>query len=169
LLIKENKIKQTVRGRYSIVKDAKSYIEKPFYERKKVVYNKDFLRFYIPNETFFLSKQDQDRISNSIADMSISTQHLRAQKRNIENLLIDLSFSSSHLEGNTYSYLDTEVLINYNEIAENKLVEETQMILNHKKAIEYLIYYKDTLPYTKKTFFEIHQLLGEKLLQREDL
>jgi Fic family protein len=39
-------------------------------------------------------------------------------RRAIENLLIDLSYTSSKLEGNTYSYLDTEVLIKYHEAAE---------------------------------------------------
>lgn len=39
-------------------------------------------------------------------------------RRAIENLLIDLSYASSKLEGNTYSYLDTEVLIKYHESAE---------------------------------------------------
>jgi hypothetical protein len=50
-----------------------------------------------------------------------------------------LSYTSSKLEGNTYSYLDTEVLIKYNEVAEGKTQMETQMILNHKTAIKYLI------------------------------
>jgi hypothetical protein len=74
-------------------------------------------------------------------------------------LLIDLSFASSYLEGNTYSYLDTEVLLKYNEVNKEKTSEETQMILNHKKAIEYMIYYKKELDFDKQTFFEIHSLL----------
>jgi len=53
--------------------------------------------------------------------------------------LIDLSYASSKLEGNTYSYLDTEVLIKYGESAEGKTVFETQMILNHKEVIKYII------------------------------
>jgi len=84
-------------------------------------------------------------------------------------LLIDLSYASSYLEGNTYSYLDTEVLIKYNEINKEKARWETQMILNHKKAIEYMIYYKKDLDFTKKTFFEIHTLLGDKLLSQNEL
>lgn len=47
-------------------------------------------------------------------------------------LLIDLSWASSHLEGNTYSCLDTERLIEYGQAAEGKDALETQMILNHK-------------------------------------
>ena len=41
-------------------------------------------------------------------------------RRAIENLLIDLSYASSKMEGNTYSYLDTEVLIKYNAEADGK-------------------------------------------------
>lgn len=116
-----------------------------------------------------MSVAQRERLDTYIKHLDISTESLTLQKRNIENLLIDISFSSSHLEGNTYSYLDTEVLIQFNEIAENKLAEETQMILNHKKVLEYLLHFKDKLSYDKKTFFEIHTLLGDGLLPREDL
>ncbi len=60
-------------------------------------------------------------------------------RRGIENFLTDLSYASSKLEGNTYSHLDTEVLIKYRESAEGKTKEETTMILNHKDALEYII------------------------------
>gem|GEM_PF-2789456 len=43
------------------------------------------------------------------------------------------------------------------------------MILNHKRAIEYMIYYKKELDYTKKSFSEIHSLLGENLLLKNEL
>jgi hypothetical protein len=43
------------------------------------------------------------------------------------------------------------------------------MILNHKKAIEYMIYYKKELNFNKQAFFEIHSLLGEKLLLKDEL
>jgi Fic family protein len=59
--------------------------------------------------------------------------------------LIDLSYASSKLEGNTYSYLDTEVLIKYGERAEGKTAFETQMILNHKEVIKYIIDEKNNI------------------------
>jgi Fic family protein len=83
--------------------------------------------------------------------------------------LIDLSFASSYLEWNTYDYLDTEILIKYNEIAKQKSSDDTQIILNHKKCIEYMLFYKKELPFTKQTFSEIHTLLWYKLLQKENL
>lgn len=168
-LLEERKIKEIGRGKYKFSENPLIYIEKPFYERKKVWYNRNFLLSYIPNTTFFLSTHHKRILEEKIQNLDITTENLSLQKRIIENLLIDISFSSSHLEGNTYSYLDTEVLIQYNEIAENKLKEETQMILNHKKVLEYMLHFKDILPYSKKTFFEVHTLLGDKLLPREDL
>ena len=56
----------------------------------------------------------------------------------LNRLLIDLSWASSHLEGNTYSRLDTVELID-GRAARGKAALETQMILNHKTAIELLV------------------------------
>lgn len=56
-----------------------------------------------------------------------------------ERFIIDLSWASSNLEGNTYAYLDTEKLIRFGEEAEGKDVVETTMILNHKRAVEWLL------------------------------
>jgi len=52
--------------------------------------------------------------------------------------LVDLSWASSRLEGNTYSLLDAKQLIELGQAAEGKDAAETQMILNHKAAIEFL-------------------------------
>ena len=56
-----------------------------------------------------------------------------------ERLLIDLSWGSSALEGNIYTLLDTKNLIERGEAAEGKEAYEAQMILNHKRAIEFLL------------------------------
>jgi hypothetical protein len=57
----------------------------------------------------------------------------------LSRLLIDLSWASSKLEGNTYSRLDTQNLIELGQVAEDKDRREAQMILNHKAAIELLV------------------------------
>jgi len=57
----------------------------------------------------------------------------------LDRLLIDLSWASSHLEGNTYTRLDTENLIEFGRQAPGKDQREAQMILNHKAAIEMLV------------------------------
>ena len=57
----------------------------------------------------------------------------------LNRLLIDLSLASSRLEGNTYSRLDTQRLIEFGHVPQGKGALENQMILNHKDAIEYLV------------------------------
>jgi len=145
------------------------YFDTPTWERHKVWYNPDFLRNYIPNQTYFFSATNLKKLETAIKDLPIDTDFYKTNKRFLEKSLIDLSFASSYLEGNTYSYLDTEVLLKYNEINKDKSKEETQMVLNHKKAIEYMIYYKKELLFNKQSFFEIHELLGDKLLLKGDL
>lgn len=168
-LEKTEKIEKIKKWHYKLKESIEQYFDTPTWERKKVFYNPDFLRNYIPNETYFFSQSNLKKLQNAISDLPIDTDFYKTNRRFLETLLIDLSFASSYLEWNTYSYLDTEVLIKYNEINKEKTEEETQMILNHKKAIEYMIYYKKELQFNKNTFFDIHSLLWEKLLLKSDL
>jgi Fic family protein len=61
-----------------------------------------------------------------------------ALKKEIERLNIDFSWKSSKIEGNTYSLLETEQLIKNQKEADGHSKEEATMILNHKKALEYI-------------------------------
>lgn len=78
--------------------------------------------------------------------------------------MIDLSWASSHLEGNTYSRLDTRRLIEYGKVAAGKDAIETQMILNHKSAIELLVENIDTARFNRYTLMNLHSALAENLL-----
>lgn len=85
-------------------------------------------------------------------------------KKEFERLLIELSWKSSQIEGNTYSLLDTEVLIKDNIEAEGHKKEEAVMILNHKKALEYIF---ENADYFKKLTLakveELHAILVDNL------
>lgn len=85
-------------------------------------------------------------------------------KKEFERLLIELSWKSSQIEGNTYSLLDTEVLIKDNIEAEGHKKEEAIMILNHKKSLEYIFENSD---YFKKLTLakieELHAVLVDNL------
>jgi Fic family protein len=70
----------------------------------------------------------------------------------LDRLLVDLSWASSRLEGNTYSLLDTQRLIQFGEAAEGKDAIDTQMILNHKAAIEFIVDPGDELASTVRQF-----------------
>lgn len=82
----------------------------------------------------------------------------------LNRLLIDLSWASSHLEGNTYSRLDTRELIEHGKVARGKATIETQMILNHKTAIELLIDNIDSAEFNRYTLMNLHSTLAENLL-----
>jgi len=59
-------------------------------------------------------------------------------KKEIERITIELSWKSSQIEGNTYTLIDTEMLIKKRIEAEGHNKEEAIMIMNHKNAIDYI-------------------------------
>lgn len=87
-----------------------------------------------------------------------------ARKKEYERLMIELSWKSSQIEGNTYSLLDTEILIKNNITAKGHKNEEAVMILNHKRALEYIFenksYFKTI---TVAKIEELHSILTENL------
>ena len=85
-------------------------------------------------------------------------------KKEYERLLIELSWKSSQIEGNTYSLLDTEALIKENIEAKGHKKEEATMILNHKKALEFIFENKNYFKtITLKKLEELHALLTNDL------
>lgn len=155
---------QVAHGQYRARHEPISYLAKPFFERVPVTYNPDFLRSYVPNVSSFLG-EEKEKIRIATADFTLfSTLDYLKNRRAIEIFLVDLSYASSHLEGNTYDYVDTEILIKYNTSNDSKTRDETTMILNHKKAIEHIISTRGNFTFAKKDFFDIHTLLAKGLI-----
>ncbi|MBL4827429.1 MAG: Fic family protein, partial [Spongiibacteraceae bacterium] len=97
----------------------------------------------------------------------VQTNHLPAGTYLLQiyqRLLIDLTWNSSRLEGNTYSLLETERLLAAGEAAEGKDAFETQMILNHKAAIELLASSASDIGFNSYTVCNLHALLSDNLL-----
>jgi len=85
-------------------------------------------------------------------------------KNELEILAIDLSWKSGEIEGNTYTLLETEVLLKYRELAEGKKQEDAIMLLNHKDALDFIIAEPDYLiPLTIRSIEDIHSILIQKL------
>ncbi|PSW34949.1 cell filamentation protein Fic [Photobacterium phosphoreum] len=144
--------------------DILTYLSKPTFERDPVGYSRDFLDDYIPNKTHYLSEPIRRQL-HRMGKTIYATQPAGTYGRDIYNrLLIDLSWASSHLEGNTYSRLDTVELIEHGQFAQGKDIIETQMILNHKSAIELLIDNVDTVEFNRFTILNLHSALSENLL-----
>lgn len=132
--------------------------------RTPVGYNQEFLEAYYPNQTFYLPADLRSQL-HILGTPPDSERPAGTFARDIMNRwLIDLSWSSSRLEGNTYSRLDTERLIELGQAAEGKDALETQMILNHKAAIELLVNEADRVDFTPYTIFSLHALLSDGLL-----
>ncbi len=62
-----------------------------------------------------------------------------AIKKELERLTIELSWKSSQMEGNTYTLLDTELLLTKDVKAPGHSPQEADMILGHKNALEYIL------------------------------
>ncbi len=87
-----------------------------------------------------------------------------ATRKDLERFVIELSWKSSKIEGNTYSLLDTERLLNEGVPAQGHSSEEAVMIINHKKAFEYIWSNQaDFRHLTLHGIEEIHQLLTADL------
>lgn len=85
-------------------------------------------------------------------------------KKEFERITIELSWKSSQIEGNTYSLIDTEILIKENKEAKGHSKEEAVMILNHKKALDYLFSNKDKFKtITLREIENVHRLLVGEL------
>jgi len=134
-------------------------------KRTSVSYNKNFLESYKPNVDFYLSSEQRENLRKigRIGDNSIQEAGTYA-KQILQKLLIDLSWNSSRLEGNTYSLLETEELIEFGKEADNKSAMEAQMILNHKEAIEFIVQSADEIGYNRYTILNLHALLANNLL-----
>jgi len=61
------------------------------------------------------------------------------RQKELERFMIELSWKSSKIEGNTYSLLETEALIEQNKEAKGKTKQEMTMILNHKDAFKIIV------------------------------
>jgi hypothetical protein len=139
-------------------------IRRPLAARIPVAYEPDWLIAYEPNVTFYLDVHTRSQLQR-LGDTGMDTKPVGTYGRDIlDRLLIDLSWASSRLEGNTYSRLDTERLILQGEPAGNKDALETQMILNHKRAIEMLVESAAEIDMDRYTFLNLHGLLSENLM-----
>ncbi len=93
-----------------------------------------------------------------------------ALRKEIERLNIDFSWKSSKIEGNTYSLLETEQLIKNLKEALGHSKEEATMILNHKKALEYIgSNKKDFQNMSVSKIENIHSLLVDGLNMTKNL
>ncbi|NVE00467.1 Fic family protein [Massilia sp. BJB1822] len=144
--------------------DILAYIDQPQEARKPIGYQADFLDAYHPNETWYLSEPLRRQLHKMGRTADIDKPAGTYSRAILNRLLIDLSWASSHLEGNTYTRLDTRELIEHGKAARGKAAIETQMILNHKTAIELLVENINSAVFNRYTLMNLHSALAENLL-----
>lgn len=107
--------------------DFDAYFAKPWEQRPVAVFDEAMLQ---PQPGLDADKarrmQQLQRIANPL------------DKRFLTNFLVHFSWGSSVLEGSSYSSLDTQALLDYGHRNKDKPTEDAVLILNHKRAIEYL-------------------------------
>lgn len=145
-------------------RDILAYVDQPLKARKPVGYQRDFLEAYQPNQTGYLSESLRRQLSKMGKTAQADAPAGTYSRAILSRLLIDLSWASSHLEGNTYSRLDTRELIEHGKVAQGKAAIETQMILNHKTAIELLVENAGAIGFDRYTLMNLHSALSENLL-----
>ena len=144
--------------------EVRRLVRKPQIHRTPVSYNREFLNQYRPNESRYLTTDTIAYLTRIGATPDLQRAAGTYARHILDRLLVDLSWASSRLEGNTYSLLDTQRLIQFGEAAEGKDAVETQMILNHKAAIEFLVDQGDELAVDRQTVLNLHALLSDNLL-----
>jgi hypothetical protein len=144
--------------------EVRSLVRRPISQRDPVGYRIEFMEAYRPGRTWYLPAELR-RTLHAMGTTADPERPAGTFARDVfDRLLIDLSWASSRLEGNTYSRLDTQNLIRFGQEAEGKDGQQAQMILNHKRAIEFLVDEADVVGFDRRTVTTLHSALSENLL-----
>ena len=139
-------------------------LKQPAANRIPVGYNAHFLQSYRPNADYYLTETQRARLmalgQTTHGDLPAGTY----ARQILQRLVIDLSWNSSRLEGNTYSLLDTQRLLAQGQVASDKSAADSEMILNHKDAIEFLVDSAGEIGFNRYTITNLHGLLSYNLL-----
>lgn len=146
----------------------RALVRRPLMHRQPAGYDVDMLLRYEPGSTWYLPKEDRLRLFELGRSPDPDHPAGTFARAILERLLIDLSWSSSALEGNTYSRLDTQNLIQYGQTVTGADARETLMVLNHKRAIEMLVENAETIDFTPYTLHNLHAALSEGLLKNPE-
>ena len=139
------------------------YVSQPLVKRKRVGYVRTFLDSHRPNEVFYLAEEERAHLFEIGRPQVAGPSDNAYAGQILGRLLIDLSWNSSRLEGNSYSLVETRRLIHFCQEAENKSPLNTQMILNHKDALEFLSTQANTIGFNRYTFLNLHAILADNL------
>jgi hypothetical protein len=148
--------------------EIRDHIRQPLAQRPSTAYQSSWVDQYTPNQTAYLSPEQRARLweqgRTALAGQQPEQPAGTYARQIAGRLLVDLSWASSRLEGNTYTQLDTQNLIEFGQAAVGKDALETQMVLNHKGAIEMLLDNADEIGFNRFTILNLHAILSDNLI-----
>jgi Fic family protein len=135
-------------------------LNRPLGARQPVTYQRQLVDDYVPNDSFMLPRSLAETLAQegTMAGQQAAGTYAR---KVLEQLLIDLSWSSSRLEGNTYSRLATAELFKSGAAPSDR---DSVMLLNHKRAIEFLVDAVPSYGLTDGVIRNLQALLMQDLL-----
>ncbi|WP_236097023.1 MULTISPECIES: Fic family protein [Helicobacter] len=127
-----------------------------------IEYNPEFLE-----KTSFLGKAQSDNLRAICADIDLNEiiANIENRKSIAHKLCFDFIYTSAIIEGNTYTRGEAETLFETRLPISSKSVDDANMLLNIKYALDYILQEKPTI--TKHSIREIHQILSQGLLPKK--
>jgi len=151
--------------------DTEKYFKLPPDEREVKSETFNFKVFdYFSKDIF--SKEELEKLGklNDLYRNRVKKLSSTILKKEFERLTIELSWKSSQIEGNTYSLIDTEILIKERKEAKGHSKEEAIMILNHKDALDYILdKCSDFEKITLAKIENVHKIIVKGLGVKENL
>lgn len=123
-----------------------------------------FLDNYEPQITNYLSKEDKENLAAPGKTDNPGQPGASFAKQILPRFLADFSYNSCRLEANPYSLREVQHLVKSGEPAADKTFKETQMILNHKQAIEFIVFTEPEPVVTRQLLTNLHAIVSDNLL-----
>jgi fido (protein-threonine AMPylation protein)/predicted transcriptional regulator len=144
-------------------------LEQIFAEEERNDLRYDFERLDILRDNKLFTAKETSKLDeyNAVFQGKLKTASQDIIRRERERITIELSWKSSQFEGNTYSLIETETLLKEGLPAPGKTQEETTMVLNHKKALDFAESHKDLFAsqLDMRSVIELHRLLAVGLFE----
>ncbi len=128
-------------------------------------YNQNLIKESLHKVALF-THQEIETLNNQLQLFKSNTSKLTLEEysKEMERLAIDLSWKSSQIEGNTYTLLETELLLKEKQTASGRTKDEATMLLNHKEALDFILLQTNYInPLSVSRIEDIHSLLVKDL------
>ncbi len=147
---------------------SKEKLEEYFANEDRAGISYDFSRLGALGSIELFSDLEQKELNayNKVFYEKLQTAPRDIVRRERERITIELSWKSSQIEGNTYTLLETESLIKDGIPATGKSKDETTMVLNHKRALDFSEENRDLFSgeLSVQTVIELHKILADGII-----